>query len=334
MSGIKSDKEIKRKTKSFRSRKKNVGNTPCIKTNVLGAELGIDNIYLKFEGLNPTGTQKDRIAKYCIEDAIIYGKENITVGSCGNYGVAISYMASKADIKAHICVPKEFTGKRISCMEEYGANIIRIPGKYEASVEESKRLAHKNKWYDANPGGQNTVLGMLGYINIANELISEIETPDTISVALGNGTTLAGIHLGYRIKWREKELLRMPHMLGGSTSSNPICVTYNLGKKKIIELDPYSIEETEVNEPLINWRSYDGQYALDAIYDSHGATYSFFDDELIEYAKLIKKSEGINVLPASCAALGALIKYLDGKGNKKSLTKPHVVVITGKGEDG
>jgi threonine synthase len=220
-------------------------------------------------------------------------------------------------------------------MKHYGADLIETPGTYEAAVNESKRLAGKNGWYNANPGGKNTTLGMLAYIDIPNEIMTLLRTnPTTMSIAVGNGTTLGGIHLGFRLLWRKKVAGNMPHMIAGSSKgNNPINESFKLGNKRIIELDHLSINETEINEPLINWHAYDGQEALNAIYDTGGAAYGFGDKALVRYGDLIREMEGIDVLPASTAALCALLKYIEEHEDDKEISGKnafHVVVLTGR----
>jgi threonine synthase len=90
-----------------------------------------------------------------------------------------------------------------------------------------------------------------------------------------------------------------------TTGGNPIVESYRTGKTKIIQLDPAEIRETEHNEPLVNWKSLDGQEALSAINDSKGWAVYVTDEEMIEYSETLQKLEGLNVLPASSSSLAA-----------------------------
>ena len=302
-----------------------IGDTSLIKAEKLEKKWGIDEIYLKLEGENPTGTHKDRLAIQHVDDAIIRNHETITVGSCGNYGVAMSFVASKSKLDCKVFVPKKYTGNNIKKMKKYGSEVFRVEGGYEESVDKSRAMAEKNGWYDANPGNKNTPISMVAYVDIAEEIQEELnETPKTISVPVGNGTTLAGIHLGFRLLWRKNRSEKIPIMLAASSrGNNAIIETIEKNSREVLELNPEDIVETEVNEPLLNWRSLDGQEAMNAIYDTGGIGVGLGDEDMLFYQKLLEE-DGIKCLPASAAALGALEEYL--KNNEKD--GKHVVVLT------
>ena len=90
-----------------------IGNTTLVEAKSLGDHFGIDKLYLKLEGENPTGTHKDRLAIQHVDDAIIRGYETITVGSCGNYGVAMSFVANKSKLDCKVFVPKKYSGEEL-----------------------------------------------------------------------------------------------------------------------------------------------------------------------------------------------------------------------------
>ena len=118
-----------------------VGDTNLSRARNVEREVGLRQLYLKFEGNNPTGTQKDRIAFAQCLDAMRRGYDCVTVATCGNYGAAIALAARLANLKSVICIPQEYTTQRIKELEEAGAEIRRIPGSYEVVVEHSKQLS-------------------------------------------------------------------------------------------------------------------------------------------------------------------------------------------------
>jgi len=118
-------------------------------------------------------------------------------------------------------------------------------------------------------------------------------------------------------------------MIAASTyQKNPIVKSYKLGLTEVRDLHPGEIRETPVNEPLVNWHSYDGQAALDAIYTSGGWGEDVSDEAMLSYAKLLREVEGLNVLPASASALAAVVKVHRAWGLPED--EPHVVVLTGR----
>ncbi len=304
-----------------------IGNTTLVEAEDLEEYFGIDNLYLKLEGENPTGTHKDRLAIQHVDDAIIRDYNTITVGSCGNYGVAMSFVANKSKLDCHIYIPKKYTGDLVETIKRYGAEIHRVDGGYEEAVEASRENAKKNDWYDANPGGKNTPISLVAYVDVAEEIQEELgKPPRTVSVAVGNGTTLAGLHLGFRLLWRKDRAEHIPNMLGASSlGNNAIVETIRQGKREMLQLSPEDITESEVNEPLLNWNSLDGQEAINAIYDTEGLAVGLDDEELVHYKELLLEKEGIDCLPASASALGALEKFVDEKKDDPDI---HVVVLT------
>ena len=309
-----------------------IGETSLIEAKNLAEYLGIDKLYLKLEGENPTGTHKDRLAIQHVDDAIIRGYDTITVGSCGHYGVAMSFVAYKSDLDCKVFVPKKYSGEEIENIKSYCSEVYRVKGGYEEAVEASRQKAKENEWYDANPGEKNTPISLVAYVDVADEIQNELEKPpETVCAPLGNGTTLAGLHLGFRLLWRKKRAEHIPHMLGASSKgNNSIVETIDKGKKKMTELDPNTIDETEVNEPLLNWKALDGQEAINAIYDTEGIAVGLTDEKLVKYKELILEKENIDCHPASASALGALKSFLK---NKKDKTGSHVIVLTSGEKD-
>ena len=191
-------------------------------------EVGLRQIYLKFEGDNPSGTQKDRIAFAQVMDALRRGFDAITVATCGNYGVAVAFAASLAGLRCFVYVPERYRTRRIQEIEHHGAKVLRVPGDYETVVEISRERADEDDVYDANPGGANTALQLRAYGEIAYEIYDELrDAPAAVAVPVSNGTTLAGIHKGFVSLYRRGKTSRIPKMVAGSSfGKNPIVQAY------------------------------------------------------------------------------------------------------------
>jgi threonine synthase len=168
-----------------------VGDTILSRARNIEREVGLRQIYLKFEGDNPSGTQKDRIAFAQAMDALRRGFEAITVATCGNYGVAVAFAAALAGLRCIVYVPESYRTPRIPEIEQHGAEVLRVPGDYESVVEVSRRRADEDDVYDANPGGANTALQLRAYGEIAYEIYDELrDAPAAVAVPVSNGTTL------------------------------------------------------------------------------------------------------------------------------------------------
>jgi threonine synthase len=306
-----------------------VGDTTLVRARNIEREVGLRQIYLKFEGGNPTGTQKDRIAFAQAMDALRRGYDTITVATCGNYGVAIALAAGFAGLRSCIYIPENYYAGRTQEMIDLGADIVRVNGDYERTVEESSAVAQKYEFYDANPGGDNVLTQMRAYGQIAYEIYDELrDAPLAVSVPVSNGTTLAGIYRGFLSLYRRGKISRMPRIVAGSSfRKNPIVQAYLYNSPSCEDLSPQKIHETSINEPLINWHSIDGDHALDAIRQTGGWASNASDKAMRTYSRLIREKEGLQVLPASTAGLIALMS----KHAKESLPADrYVVVLTGR----
>jgi threonine synthase len=306
-----------------------VGDTSLVRARNVEREVGLRQIFLKFEGGNPTGTQKDRIAFTQVMDAMRRGFEAITMATCGNYGVAMALAAHLAGLRCIIFIPACYHTQRIKEITDLGAEIIRAEGDYERTVEASQSFAVKKEIYDANPGGDNTALQLKAYGEIAYEIYDELrDAPQMVAVPVSNGTTLTGIYRGFLSLYRRGKTSRMPRMVAGSSfMKNPIVQAFLKNLPTCEDLKPELIHETKINEPLINWRSIDGDYALDAIRQTRGWAANASDKAMMAVSRMIREREGLHVLPASTAGLIALIE----RYQKESLPNDrYVVILTGR----
>ena len=306
-----------------------IGDTNLTRARNIEREFGIRQLFLKFEGTTPTGTQKDRIAFAQVMDALRRGYETVTVATCGNYGAAISLAASIAGINCEIYIPEKYHTARIKEIENNNAKIIRVTGDYENAVNISQKIANEKDYYDANAGGDNTIIQFKAYGDIANEIYDELrDAPSVISIPVSNGTTLAGIYKGFQSLYRRGKTSKIPKIVAGSSyGKNPIIQAYLKNLPSCPDLSPDRIRETVINEPLINWRSIDGDFALEAIRNSGGwASYSS-DKTLMYLSKMLREKEGLSVLPASTAGLNSIIE----KHKKESLPNDrYVIILTGR----
>ena len=307
-------------------------NTTLTESRNIANKIPCERLYLKFEGNNPTGTQKDRIAFALAEYAKQSGFSAITTATCGNFGAAVAYAASKFNLKAHIYIPKGYhvPKDRLKAMEDYGAEILFIDGHYEDVVIFSAAQSKENDWFNANPGMEESVeVSINAYAEIANEIYRALRrAPNYVLVPVGNGTTLAGIYSGFKELLYTNKISAVPRMVAVSTRrGNPIIKSFKLKSKVVLDLKPEEILETKVNEPLTNWHSFDGQRALDAIYESNGFAEYATDGQMIEFSRLLKQAEGLSVLPASASTLAVLSKMTK---NDIMLKGTYVAILTGR----
>jgi len=286
-------------------------------------------VYFKFEGSNPSGTQKDRIAFAQALDALRRGFDAMTAATCGNYGGALALAASLAGLRCILYLPGSYHAKRAGEILALGAEIVREGDDYETAVLVSRERAAREEIYDANPGGVNTPIQLRAYGEIAYEIYDELrDAPAAVAVPVSNGTTLAGIHRGFLSLYRRGKTSRMPRLIAGSSfRKNPIVRAFQQNLPRCEDLQPQAVRETRINEPLINWHSIDGDQALQALRETGGWALDSSDKSLLDYTRLIREREGLHVLPASTAGLAALAQ------RHRTDVLPgdrYVVVLTGR----
>ena len=306
-----------------------IGDTNLTRARNIEREFNIRQIYLKFEGTTPTGTQKDRIAFAQVMDALRRGYDTVTVATCGNYGAAISLAANIAGIDCEIYIPEKYHTSRIKEIIENNARIVRVPGDYENAVIISQENAEKKDFYDANAGGNNTMIQLRAYGEIAYEIYDELrDSPAVVAMPVSNGTTLAGIYKGFVSLYRRGKTSKIPKIVAGSSfGKNPIIQAFLKNLNNCEDLSPEKIHETAVNEPLINWRSIDGDYALEAMRETDGWGAYASDKSMMHFSKILRDKEGLSVLPASTAGLIALLE----RHKKEPLpTDRYVTILTGR----
>ncbi len=308
-----------------------IGDTVFTRSRNIEKLLDFSKLWLKFEGGNPTGTMKDRAGYATLQLAREKGHDEIAVASCGNFGASIVHLSRYFEIKPHVYIPEKYQAPRIAEMERQGGVVHIAPGTYEELVELSAQEAAEKGWYNGNPGTkENTDASLKAYETISREVFDELGyAPDAVSVSTSNGTCFSGIYQGFKRLRRRGLTDKVPVMVCASTDGgNPIVTSYNKGKKRIKELDPESIVETPVNEPIVSWRSLDGQHALDALWDSGGYAVGLGDEVLAAFSQMLLNEEGLAVLPASSAALAAMTEYVKEKARPREST--FVVVLTSR----
>ncbi|WP_300464971.1 pyridoxal-phosphate dependent enzyme [Desulfobacula sp.] len=306
-----------------------IGDTSLNRARNLERELDIRQMYIKYEGENPSGTQKDRIAFAQVHDAFRRNYTVISLATCGNYGVAVAFAAFLAGMDCRIFIPETYHTGRIREMEAFNAQIIRLPGSYEDTVTESSRLAHENEWYDANPGGANTSLQISAYAEIAHEIYDQLhDAPKCVACPVSNGTLLAGIFRGFVSLYKRGKTSRIPMFIAGSAANkNPIIASFKAGLYRCRDIDPKRVKETSINEPLINWHSFDGNEALTALHQTQGEARHISDKKMRDMSIFLHKKEGYRILPASTAGL---IAMLEKHEKNEFINDRYVAILTGR----
>jgi len=307
------------------------GNTPVIKSKIFSKLWGIPELYYKLEGINPTGTHKDRIASSICQYAKKEGFETVAVATCGNFGASIAYYAKVNSLICRVYIPENYHSTRLRDIIGVGASIHYLPGKYEDVVKKCGEISEQNGWFNASPNNKIVkTISFDQYGEIAKELVDQLKEINLISIPVGNGTTLAGIYYGFLKEFENGRIERIPTLIAASTiHGNPIVTSLNKELKQILILEPDLLKETEINEPLISYESFDGQEALDFLNSTKGYAFNLADSSMINASKQLYDFEGLSVLPASTSSLLAVNMCV--KNNPSLKNKKIVCILTARG---
>ena len=287
------------------------GNTPLISMPRLGRELGCE-IFIKFEGLNPTGSFKDRGMTAAISEAVGRGAKTVICASTGNTAASAAAYAARAGLRSIVLIPegKLAVGKLAGAIA-YGAEVIQIQGSFDdalslvVEVTQKTPIALVNSINPYRIEGQKTssfeICDVLGF------------APDWLCLPVGNAGNITSYWAGF--KQYQKGL---PHILGvQAEGAAPLVLGHPVEKPETIAT------AIRIGKPAR------GEQALEAAQESNGGIIAVSDAQILD-AQHILASEGVWVEPASAAGLaGLLAESAAGKFDAKG--KRVVVVCTGHG---
>jgi len=297
------------------------GDTPLYKLETLGKKLGLRNLYVKNEGANPTGVFKDRGTYVEVLKARELKEKALIVASSGNMAASCAAYTAKAQMPCYVLVPETTPVGKLAQMLEYGAHVVKIAGEYSDCVNLVQKLAPLHKLYLAG----DFVFRREGQKTLAYELCDEI-APDVVIVPMGAGTHLAGIWKGFKDYFQLGLIQKMPRMIG--VQANGSAVIVEAFRKGATQCGKWKSTSTvcsavAVADPL------DGDFALQAVYQTGGTMLSVSDKETLKAQKLLAGSEALFVEPSSALTIAALPYLIDRKLVKSG--EQIVCVATGNG---
>ncbi|MEM4615972.1 MAG: threonine synthase [Archaeoglobaceae archaeon] len=278
------------------------GGTPLYRLERLEKELGIRRIYVKHEGLNPSGSFKDRGMTVGVTKAIEFNRKAVACASTGNTSASMAMYAARAGLKAYVLLPagKVALGKVAQALM-HGAEVIGIKGNFDDALRIIREVCDRLRIYLLNSVNP---FRLEGQKTIAYEIVDEIGVPDRVVLPVGNAGNISAIYKGFK-EFLELQLIDwLPKMTGiQAERSAPV---YKAFIEKKDNIEPVSNPETIATAIRIG-NPVNAKKALKAIYESKGLAEIVSDDEIISAQKLLAKN-GIGVEPASAASVAGLIK--------------------------
>ena len=294
----------------------NEGNTPLIKADNLAKKIGLDaEIYLKFEGCNPTGSFKDRGMTMAVTKAKESGSGAIICASTGNTSASAAAYGAKAGLKTFVLIPDGYIALgKLSQAMMYGAEIIAIQGNFDRALEV---VREKKKKYPITLVNSVNPYRIEGQKTGAFEICEALgQAPDYHFIPVGNAGNITAYWKGYKEFYDLGKISAKPKMMGFEAE----------GAAAIVKGERIMNPETlataiRIGNPA-SWEK--AEAARD---ESNGMINFVTDDEIVKAYKLIASTEGVLAEPASAASVAGLMKV---KEQVKEGSKI-VCILTGNG---
>ena len=288
------------------------GGTPLIEAPALAKLLDVGSVHLKFEGMNPTGSFKDRGMTTAVSKALGDGAKAVIAASTGNTSAAAAAYAVKAGMQSVVLVPAgKISWGKLSQAVAHKAQILQVRGNFDDCLRLARELSENYPVFLVNSVNPNRLQGQK---TAAFEVVDVLgEAPDLHAMPLGNAGNISAYHLGYREEVADKRIKKQPMLYGIQAA----------GSAPFIQGSPVAKPDTIATAIRIgNPASWD--LAQEAKRDSGGAFGSVSDKEILWMHRFLSQETGVFVEPSSATGAAGLHKLRQ----LGELPKVNSIVIT------
>lgn len=294
------------------------GSTPLIRAKNIENYLGTKaQIYLKYEGLNPTGSFKDRGMTVAVSKALEDGSSAVICASTGNTSASAAAYAAKAGMKCVVLIPDGAIAMgKLAQAIAYGAKVIAIRGNFDDALRMVRELSSKRPITLVNSINPNRIEGQkTGAFEICDELE---DAPDYLVIPVGNAGNITAYWKGFKEYNSLNKSTKLPKMMGFQAAGAAPIV-----EDRVIDNPETIATAIRIGNPA-SWK-----YAVEAAKESRGKIDKVTDEEILEAYKLLSSKEGVFVEPASAATIAGIIKMCNEQVLKEG--DRVVAILTGHG---
>lgn len=292
------------------------GNTPLIYACHLSEMTGAQ-VWLKYEGLNPTGSFKDRGMTMAISKAAEAGAKAVMCASTGNTSASMAAYAARAGMKGYILVPDGYVALgKLSQAMAHGAQVIPIKGNFDKALELVREICDKYPVTLVNSVNPFRIEGQkTGAFEVCDQLGF---APDILAIPVGNAGNITAYWRGFTLYAEAHKIESTPHMWGFQAAGSAPIVN-----KQRVENPETIATAIRIGNPA-SWG-----YANEALEASAGHIDAVTDDEILAAYGLLSTREGVFCEPASAASVAGVLKMAEAGRVKKG--SRIVCVLTGHG---
>ncbi|MFA4934952.1 MAG: threonine synthase [Candidatus Methanoperedens sp.] len=284
------------------------GGTPLYRVDRIAKSTGMKEVYVKHEGMNPTGSFKDRGMTVGVTKALELGMKTVACASTGNTSASLAVYGAKAGVPAVVLLPsgKVALGKLAQALM-HGAKVLSIRGNFDDALKLVRDLCDREGFYLLNSVNPYRLEGQK---TIAFEIADQLgwQAPDRIILPVGNAGNITAIYKGFKELKKLGFIDSVPKMTG--IQAEGACPIVKAIKNNAPEISPESKPETVATAIRIG-NPVNAIKALNAIRESGGTAETVSDEEIISAQHELASVEGIGVEPASASSIAGLRKLVE-----------------------
>lgn len=306
-----------------------VGNTPFFRTEILGLESGEMKssgypIGIKFDGLNPSGSYKDRATQLVVADALQKGITEIVTASTGNAACSLACLGASARLKIVIFAPESAPPAKLIQIQVHNAELHKVQGSYDDAFKAALEYAKTHNCMCRNTGYHPLTIDGKKSAGLEIYIQNSFKVPDWIIIPVGDGVILTGIYKAFVDLQRAGIIQNLPQLLGVQAESSDAITSYwETGTYKDAE-NPVTIADSiKVKTPAL------AHWAVKALKETNGKCIRVSDFEIQEAQLKLAAETGVFAEPSSAATLAGLQKAF--ARNWLNGNEDIVLLITGHG---
>lgn len=287
------------------------GDTPLIRSRRIGQELGLQELYLKYEGCNPTGSFKDRAAVLVGALTIESGAAGVLTASSGNAAAAISAYSAAAGFRCVVLLEPESPPTKLRQILANGAQVVPVEGLFASGPDAINDLlsevAHKLNYYLGFAWAPVNPFILEAVKTISYEIAARLPgAPEVVVSPVGGGDLLTAQWRGYKELKRAGLIEKLPRMIGiQSEQAPPLLKAFRTGAEKVDALPFANSKLSGLNVP------FSGEHALAAVRESGGTAFGVADEDVFAMQRRVALTEGLWIEPVSAISITALAGLLD-----------------------
>lgn len=301
-----------------------VGNTPYFPVNRLGEQIGLKHLYIKNDGVNPSGSYKDRASHLVVAEATRLGLDEIVTASTGNAASSLSALCASAGKRAVIFAPETAPAAKLIQIQIHGAELHKVQGTYDEAFRQALEYSDTHECLNRNTAYHPLTIEGKKTAGLEIYLQNQRQVPDWIAIPVGDGVILAGIHKAFVDLLRAGLIDRLPRLLAVQAASSDAITSYFETRVYHDAANPVTVADSiSVTTPS------NAHWALRALIETDGRAVRVPDCDILLAQKQLAQSSGVFAEPSSAATLAGVQTAMANGWIKHD--EQVVLLITGHG---